>query len=811
MRNKIKPLTLLFLLFFLAAWGGLLPRPPVRADSPPGCIQGVVGSGPNVSYLVIDWNDGKAPATMAWEYRWNGTYTIAEMMDAIAAADSRFAKDPAVGGGFLSDAGYDINNDGSDPLTKTDTSDHYNLGGGGWWSIAQSPTWSGTRTGWSGNGGIGTTIQNDEMYLIEAGGGWGSLPPGYPGWPGNGPGTPGCTNTPPVANDDPTAAPDPAYTTNQDTALNTAAPGVLDNDTDAESDPLTVSSVQGDPANVGAAVATAQGGTVTVYADGSFAYTPKAGFDGTDTFTYKASDGKSDSNAATVTITVNPNNAPVAQDDPAYTTDQDTALTTAAPGVLDNDTDAESDPLTVSSVQGDPANVGAAVATAQGGTVTVYADGSFAYTPKAGFDGTDTFTYKASDGKSDSNAATVTITVKAAATATPTPTTPPPPSGSNPTNTPVRIPTATPNLTPPPTRTPRPTRTPTHTPTNTPINTPTNAPTIIPTTTPSHTPTAAPTGLPTAIATITPTTEPTSTATPTAEPTHTPTRKPTATPTQTPTTAPTSTPTSNPTSTPTINPTSNPTNTPTPRPTKTPTATPTKKPARKQESAFVTVALHPEPALSSRSDGVLAWSLVATNRRGGGAESVAVTLPFDPDMVQVLDVQFDHKDGWVSDVTSETLTLHTGRIDRAGRSGNTRTVQILLAARAPIPNGTLLGERPLVRWEGGKSTGPLPVWTWQQDEQGHPRYPLDIAPGRASAGAGHTLHSALFVPNEPIWLWYHMPDGRVVDLGNHDANAHGVFDMRFETLGLLPGAYPVVVYGQWSGRTVAGTVTVEGR
>ena len=181
--------------------------------------------------------------------------------------------------------------------------------------------------------------------------------------------------------------------------------------TDAESDPLTVSSVQGDPANVGAAVATAQGGTVTVNADGSFAYTPKAGFDGTDTFTYKASDGKSDSNVATVTMTVNPNNAPVAQDDPAYTTNQDTALNTAAPGVLDNDTDAESDPLTVSSVQGDPANVGAAVATAQGGTVTVNADGSFAYTPKAGFDGTDTFTYKASDGKSDSNVATVTITV----------------------------------------------------------------------------------------------------------------------------------------------------------------------------------------------------------------------------------------------------------------------------------------------------------------------------------------------------------------------------------------------------------------
>jgi VCBS repeat-containing protein len=134
--------------------------------------------------------------------------------------------------------------------------------------------------------------------------------------------------------------------------------------------------------------------------DGSFTYTPNADFSGTDTFTYKASDGTAESGVATVTITVNPvNDAPSAADD-AYSTDADTALTIDAPGVLGNDSDPEGDALSAAMIAG-PAN----------GTVTMNSDGSFTYTPNAGFSGTDTFTYKASDGTAESAEATVTITV----------------------------------------------------------------------------------------------------------------------------------------------------------------------------------------------------------------------------------------------------------------------------------------------------------------------------------------------------------------------------------------------------------------
>jgi VCBS repeat-containing protein len=49
-------------------------------------------------------------------------------------------------------------------------------------------------------------------------------------------------------------------------------------------------------------------GTLVVHADGSFSYTPEANFNGSDGFTYKANDGSSDSNVATVKLTVDPVN-----------------------------------------------------------------------------------------------------------------------------------------------------------------------------------------------------------------------------------------------------------------------------------------------------------------------------------------------------------------------------------------------------------------------------------------------------------------------------------------------------------------------
>ncbi|BAP58128.1 VCBS repeat-containing protein [Thioploca ingrica] len=187
-------------------------------------------------------------------------------------------------------------------------------------------------------------------------------------------------------NDPPLAAND-SYTTNEDQPLTIAVPGVLANDTDLDGDPLTVTLTT--PTSHGA---------VTLNSDGSFTYTPNANFSGTDIFSYTVSDGQATS-TATVTITVTGENDPPVAANDSYTTNEDQALTIAAPGVLGNDTDADGDSLTVT-----------LTTPTSHGTVTLNPDGSFTYTPNANFSGTDSFSYTISDGQATSTA-TVTITV----------------------------------------------------------------------------------------------------------------------------------------------------------------------------------------------------------------------------------------------------------------------------------------------------------------------------------------------------------------------------------------------------------------
>lgn len=123
-------------------------------------------------------------------------------------------------------------------------------------------------------------------------------------------------------------------------------------------------------------------------------YTPNQDFNGTDSFTFTVNDGNLDSDPATVELTVSEvNDAPIAAD-VSVTTDSGTSV-----GITLLGDDIDSADLTYE-VIGGPEN----------GSVSG-PDNPFTYTPNAGFSGTDTFTYQASDGELNSNEATVTITV----------------------------------------------------------------------------------------------------------------------------------------------------------------------------------------------------------------------------------------------------------------------------------------------------------------------------------------------------------------------------------------------------------------
>ena len=187
----------------------------------------------------------------------------------------------------------------------------------------------------------------------------------------------------------PTAGPD-SYSTTQDTPLAVTAPsGVLANDTSGSGGPLTAR-LAGGPTH----------GTVSLNADGSFTYSPAAGYSGPDAFTYTANDGGLDSLPATVTLTVTPKPPPPTANPDAYSTGQDTPLTVTAPtGVLANDAGGQRRG-TDRRLVGGPAH----------GTLTLNPDGSFTYNPTAGYNGPDAFTYAATNSAGSAQA-TVALTV----------------------------------------------------------------------------------------------------------------------------------------------------------------------------------------------------------------------------------------------------------------------------------------------------------------------------------------------------------------------------------------------------------------
>jgi VCBS repeat-containing protein len=188
------------------------------------------------------------------------------------------------------------------------------------------------------------------------------------------------------------------YSVNQGAVLTVAlASGVLANDSDPDGDALTAVLSAG-PTK----------GTLTLNANGSFTYTPNAGISGTDSFTYRAFDGSLNSNVATVTITIVAavNRAPVAVNDSATAVvRRTTSYTAKVITVLANDSDPDGTLNTGS--------VTISTAPNKGGSVSVNANGSVAYTPKLNFIGTETFSYKVRDNLgASSNAATVSVVVK---------------------------------------------------------------------------------------------------------------------------------------------------------------------------------------------------------------------------------------------------------------------------------------------------------------------------------------------------------------------------------------------------------------
>lgn len=209
-----------------------------------------------------------------------------------------------------------------------------------------------------------------------------------------------------ASNQIPVAAKD-SYTMVQDSTLSVAAPGVLANDSDADMDALTAVNYS------------SLAGTVNGNADGSFTYKPsKTDFVGTETFTYSASDRRSFSAPATVTVNVIANRPPIVNGDTIsvpFMENGKKSRETYTPvliNVLANDYDSDAELDTNNRI--DFATVKIVADPDKGGVASVdKLTGVISYKPKPGFKGTEKFTYTVKDTRNaTSKSASVQVIVK---------------------------------------------------------------------------------------------------------------------------------------------------------------------------------------------------------------------------------------------------------------------------------------------------------------------------------------------------------------------------------------------------------------
>jgi VCBS repeat-containing protein len=138
-------------------------------------------------------------------------------------------------------------------------------------------------------------------------------------------------------------------------------------------------------------------GSVVLTSSGSYSFTAAANASGTDTFTFKVTDGKVDSNVATVTVTLTPTNAPPSAGN---------GTLSVASGLSRVGTLSAPDP------DGDAVTFKIVSAPALGTVVlTDPALGVFRYTPGVGAVGSDGFAFSASDGLVTSLRGNVALTI----------------------------------------------------------------------------------------------------------------------------------------------------------------------------------------------------------------------------------------------------------------------------------------------------------------------------------------------------------------------------------------------------------------
>ena len=229
---------------------------------------------------------------------------------------------------------------------------------------------------------------------------------------------------------------------------------------------------------------------------------------------------------------------------------------------------------------------------------------------------------------------------------------------------------------------------------------------------------------------------------------------------------------------------------------------------RLAKPADLAVTIWPRPSIIVMRGGELAYELRVKNYGHGGATSALVRLPYTRQQLVAIDSLFSDPHDWVSEVADDHLDVTFGPV----AADEYRTAIIIFRVKGDLPDKTVISMRASYSWSDRRSGG---AWTsnWA---------PVLIGAGNESApwvwmvgdpiggwpGTTHRFFTDRYIPGEGIYTWLNTPDGvRALDLRGV-ADSMGRVWLDFQSTGLRPGTYQLVLYGARSNLTGVTTFYV---
>jgi hypothetical protein len=247
----------------------------------------------------------------------------------------------------------------------------------------------------------------------------------------------------------------------------------------------------------------------------------------------------------------------------------------------------------------------------------------------------------------------------------------------------------------------------------------------------------------------------------------------------------------------------------------TPTAQSSPEPLRPIERrAFVTVSTRVQPSGTVAIGSLVSYRVEVSNNGDASASSARVNFDYSGDLIELIDVSFSGE-GFVTERGSSSISFKTGKLLRDGgsvtaviRARVRSTAQVNAVIRSSTDysysdntgGGGGNGNSTSVTVSATTSTGPEQLVVAPNPPRPRQGEPVSFDSGEDEG----------FAPREELAVWYNAPDGSVVAVGRIRADQHGRARFQFDTTGLVPGDYSMVIYGLWTDLTGVGPFTIEG-